>query len=123
MEIHVTIANRIKSILKTIGKNQEWLAEGMGKSSGYISELMNGKAGKRWNADLLESAANNMKVPVEYLFYDPVILPSDDEKILLSKIKSLSPEGQKSVIDFIDFALNKEGIPSIKYLQEENGQH
>ncbi|MAH03977.1 MAG: hypothetical protein CL561_00255 [Alphaproteobacteria bacterium] len=119
METYEIIANRIKSILKTLDKRQAWLAEGMDKVPGYISDLMSGK--KRWNADTLEDAAKTLGVPLEHLFYDPVILPSEEEKALLSKIHSLSPEGQQSVLDFIDFALNKEGVSSIQFTHKENG--
>jgi transcriptional regulator with XRE-family HTH domain len=92
------ISKCVKSLLKKQGKTQAWLAEEMGAKAGYLSELLNDHPDKRWNADLINSAAKALKVHVSSLFLE-------DE--LAAKLLSLDDEARQDVERYLDFRLSQ----------------
>lgn len=46
----------VREQLEVMGKNQAWLADGLGVSEGYVTQLKNGD--KPWTASLLTKAVN-----------------------------------------------------------------
>lgn len=63
----VSLGRRIKSIRKDMGINQEEMAETLGISSGYMSEIERGNANP--TADLLFKLGEKYHINISFLFY------------------------------------------------------
>ena len=89
------IGRRIKETLEEQGKTQAWLAHEMGIQPGYLSELINVHPQKRWNIDLLASAADILGVELSQITGE-----KDDEYIALLR-KVDDPNLRQKVKDFV----------------------
>ena len=102
-DVNYLIGQRIKKILKSQGKSQVWLADEMDIKTGYLSELINCSAGKRWNADLMQSAVDALGIK-----FDDLAKESEEYKQITSSYTALSEQGKKDLEDFANYLLTKQ---------------
>ena len=117
MELYEKIKIRIDVLRKAAGLNQTQFLERAGIDRIHYHNINKGNT--RWNTDTLQKAANALKVPVEYLFFDPIIIPSQEDQIILSMYKALSTEGREKVLSYIRYTMGEEGIPHLDDFRKE----
>lgn len=117
MELHKVIEKRIDALRKAAGFNKAQFYEVSGIEKQHYYDMCRGKT--RWNTDSLQRAAHAFKVPVEYLFFDPVIIPNDDDRMVLSMFKALSDDGRQKVLSFMKYTMSEEGIPHLDDFRKE----
>lgn len=93
----------LKEWRKSRSLTQEALAEAIGSSSGYISELEKGK--RRYNQDLLETLAEALQcTPADLLNRDP-----SDSEAIWSIWDQLDNSGREHVVDLAKTVLKRTG--------------
>jgi len=102
-DVNFLIGQRIKKILKSRGKSQSWLADEMNIKPGYLSELINCAAGKRWNSDLIQSAVDALGIR-----FDDLAETSEAFTQITSSYTALSENGRKELEDFANYLLTKQ---------------
>lgn len=69
--ISKTISKRIHDMTRKRGVTLSQLAVDAGMTQGYMSQLLNNLKGKRWNVEMLEAVAEQLKCEVWELLVDP----------------------------------------------------
>ncbi|MCX7110696.1 MAG: helix-turn-helix transcriptional regulator [Proteobacteria bacterium] len=82
--------------------NQMELAQRLGISRSYLSELESGK--KTPSLDLLDSYANAFEIPVSYLL---LFCETLDDGVASSKVRSVATEKALKVLNWIESMRNK----------------
>lgn len=98
------MANNIKSIREHSGLTIEQLADIVGKSKGYVSQLENGK--KRLNEDTIDDFSKALNCPRSLIISDN----PDDLKVLpiLSRLAEADPDARAKILEYADFVLRQE---------------
>ncbi|MCB0197976.1 MAG: XRE family transcriptional regulator [Anaerolineae bacterium] len=95
----------VKEQSKQHGLSQHALSREMDVSQGYISYVINGK--KKPSADFCLKLADAFGVSAEYVLRLAGILPKIEEDAiteeLIALIRSMSPEVQKEILDYVRF--------------------
>lgn len=97
---HSLISGRILALLKERGMTQAKLAELADMKAGYLSELISGKNGKRWNTDIVDQIAAALGIDAKYIMTDDDM--KAEEIKLLAKYRTLDPEQQKTLEHLLD---------------------
>ena len=96
---------RIKELRTKAGLTVEQLADKMGVSKSYLSEMENGK--KRINADRIESCAKALGVRPFDLLNDPSI--SEEIRQHIDMLINLSPDVQAEVLRYARYQSEQSG--------------
>lgn len=79
-DVNTLVGDGVKRALKSSSKSQAWLAEKMDIKPGYLSELINGKPEKRWNADLIQKACDALMIPLSHLIGSQLTIPNIEHR-------------------------------------------
>ncbi|MDB5490333.1 MAG: hypothetical protein JWO78_182 [Micavibrio sp.] len=96
-DLSLDIGRRIKEALKLQKKTQAWLAAEVGMKEGYLSELMTGKEGKRWNIDHIATIAGALGIPEWYLLVDVKTVIDTKDREIISRYAALSDDLKRAV--------------------------
>jgi len=113
------LGDTIRNLRKARGVSINKLSKDTGISLGYLSDLENNKF-KNPTLDKLKTIADRLGVPVEDFFKDEIsVTPKTDEeflynlsaddRLLLKKIKSLSPKDAKKILNIIELFEKENG--------------
>ncbi len=113
----MTLGNRVRELRKALGLSQEKLAERIGVDRSYIAHIESGRT-KMPSADVITALASALETSPEDLFRAMVGPPPVEEDIDLEDpaldlqlklaAKELSPEGRRSLLDYVRFVREQE---------------
>ena len=114
----MTLGNRVRELRKALGLSQEKLAERIGVDRSYIAHIESGRT-KMPSADVITALARALETTSEDLFRAMVgPPPTTEEDIDLEDpalnlqlklaAKELSPEGRRSLLDYVRFVREQE---------------
>lgn len=103
---YIVIGSRIKNKRKEQGKTQEMLAENIGVTVGYISQIERGVT--KANLETLSDICIAIKTDLVYLLNGTVIGENNYENNILLKYSKLSDKKKRLFVDFLDVLVESE---------------
>lgn len=101
------IGKRIKERREELGFTQEEFAEKLGLATNYISTIERGASFPRCEKLIL--LLNGLETSADAIFCDVLDCSSDTKACILSdKLKDLSPQAQKRILDIVELMIKQE---------------